>query len=121
MTSLRAARAAAAMVALTAATAAQGAAAPSGASYPNKPIRLIVPFSPGGTNDILGRMVAQHLGETLGKYVIVDTRTGAEGIIGTEIAAKAAPDGYTLAVVSAVFVMNPAGTKVAIAANMPRE
>ena len=91
---------------------AQGAAAPTEANYPVKPIRLIVPFSPGGTNDILGRMVATHLTETLGKTVIVDNRTGAEGIIGTEVAAKASPDGYTLIVLSAAYVMNPAVRKL---------
>jgi tripartite-type tricarboxylate transporter receptor subunit TctC len=91
---------------------AQGAAATAVTSYPTKPIRLIVPFAPGGTNDILGRMIATHLTETLGKTVIVDNRTGAEGIIGTEIAARAAPDGYTLLFASAAYVMNPAVRKL---------
>lgn len=81
-------------------------------AYPTKPIRLIVPFAPGGTNDILGRMIATHLTEVLGKTVIVDNRAGAEGIIGTEIAAKAIPDGYTLIVLSAAYVMNPAVRKL---------
>jgi tripartite-type tricarboxylate transporter receptor subunit TctC len=90
----------------------QGAAAPTEANYPIKPIRLIVPFSPGGTNDILGRMLATHLTEILGKTVIVDNRAGAEGIIGTEIAVKATPDGYTLIVLSAAYVMNPAVRKL---------
>ena len=90
----------------------QGAAAPTEANYPIRPIRLIVPFSPGGTNDILGRMIATHLTEILGKTMIVDNRAGAEGIIGTEIAAKAAPDGYTLIVLSAAYVMNPAVRKL---------
>ena len=90
----------------------QGAAAPTDANYPIKPIRLIVPFSPGGTNDILGRMIATHLTEVLGKTMIVDNRTGAEGIIGTEIAVKATPDGYTLIVLSAAYVMNPAVRKL---------
>jgi tripartite-type tricarboxylate transporter receptor subunit TctC len=81
-------------------------------AYPTKPIRLIVPFAPGGTNDILGRMIATHLTEILGKTMIVDNRAGAEGIIGTEIAAKAAPDGYTLVVLSAAYVMNPAVRKL---------
>jgi tripartite-type tricarboxylate transporter receptor subunit TctC len=75
--------------------------------YPNKPVRLIVPFSPGGTNDLLARMIATHLTETLGKAVIVDNRTGADGIIGTDLAAKSAPDGYTLIVVSSAYGMNP--------------
>lgn len=81
-------------------------------AYPTKPIRLIVPFSPGGTNDILGRMVATHLGQTLGQNMIVDNRPGYQGIIGTDLAAKAAPDGYTLVVVSSAYTMNPATLKV---------
>ena len=88
------------------------AAATTMASYPTKPIRLIVPFAPGGTNDILGRMIATHLSDTLGKTMIVDNRTGAEGIIGTDIAARATPDGYTLLFVSAAYVMNPAVRKL---------
>jgi tripartite-type tricarboxylate transporter receptor subunit TctC len=68
------------------------------ADYPNKPLRLIVPFPPGGSTDIIGRVVALRLGEKLGQQVIVDNRGGAGGTIGTEAAAKAAPDGYTLAV-----------------------
>lgn len=81
-------------------------------AYPAKPIRLIVPFSPGGTNDILARMVGTHLSQTWGESVIVDNRTGAEGIIGTELAVKAKPDGYTLLLVSSAYVMNPAVRKL---------
>jgi tripartite-type tricarboxylate transporter receptor subunit TctC len=75
-------------------------------SYPGKPIRMIVPFAAGGTNDILGRMLAGHLTETWGKPVVVDNRTGADGLIGTELAVKSAPDGYTLVVVSSGYGMN---------------
>ena len=65
-------------------------------NYPAKAIRMIVPFPPGGPNDILGRVVAQKLAEQLGQQVVVDNRGGAGGIIGAELAARAVPDGYTL-------------------------
>jgi tripartite-type tricarboxylate transporter receptor subunit TctC len=65
-------------------------------SFPNKPIRLIVGFAPGGNTDTVGRVVGQRLGERLGTTVIIDNRGGAGGTIGTEMAARANPDGYTL-------------------------
>jgi tripartite-type tricarboxylate transporter receptor subunit TctC len=64
--------------------------------YPSRPIRLIVPYTPGGPADIVARLLGQRLGEAIGTTVIVDNRGGANGIIGTELAARAAPDGYTL-------------------------
>lgn len=64
--------------------------------YPNKPIRLIIGFPAGGSTDIVGRVVAQKLGERLGQTIVVENRGGAGGTIGTDAAAKAAPDGYTL-------------------------
>ncbi|HEY9446635.1 MAG TPA: tripartite tricarboxylate transporter substrate-binding protein, partial [Burkholderiales bacterium] len=67
-------------------------------TYPTKPVRLIVPFPPGGSTDIVGRVVAQKLTESWGQQVIVDNRGGAGGQIGVELAAKSAPDGYTLVV-----------------------
>jgi tripartite-type tricarboxylate transporter receptor subunit TctC len=82
------------------------------AAYPTKPVRLIVPFSPGGTNDLLARMIATHLTQTLGQSVIVDNRAGGEGLIGTEIAVKSPADGYTLILVSSAYVMNPAVRKL---------
>ncbi|MCE7529093.1 tripartite tricarboxylate transporter substrate binding protein [Polynucleobacter sp. IMCC 29146] len=68
------------------------------ADYPNKPIRLIIGFPPGGSTDIVGRIVAQKLGERLGQTIVVENRAGAGGTIGAELAAKAAPDGYTLTI-----------------------
>lgn len=64
--------------------------------FPSKPIRLIVPFSPGGATDVISRLVGQQLGEQLGQQVIVDNRSGANGNIGTALAVRSAPDGYTL-------------------------
>ncbi|MEK6591927.1 MAG: tripartite tricarboxylate transporter substrate binding protein [Pseudomonadota bacterium] len=75
--------------------------------YPDRPIRLIVGFPPGGAADILGRIAAQKLGDDLGQQVVVDNRGGAGGLIATEIAAKANPDGYTLLFSSIPHVINP--------------
>jgi tripartite-type tricarboxylate transporter receptor subunit TctC len=75
--------------------------------YPSKPVRLIIPFPPGGSNDVVGRMIATKLGERLGKQIVVDNRGGAGGVIGTEAAANAAPDGYTLGVISIAHAVNP--------------
>jgi tripartite-type tricarboxylate transporter receptor subunit TctC len=76
--------------------------------YPNRPVRLIVPFPPGGSNDVVGRLVAGQLSERLGQQVFVDNRGGAGGVIGTEAAASAAADGYTLLIVSTAHAINPA-------------
>jgi tripartite-type tricarboxylate transporter receptor subunit TctC len=65
-------------------------------SWPTKPIRLLVPHAPGGVTDVITRIVAQPLGEALGQSIIVENRPGASGLLGTEVAARAAPDGYTL-------------------------
>ena len=72
-------------------------------TYPSKPVRLIIPFPPGGSNDVVGRAIGQQLGERLGHSVVIDNRGGAGGIIGTNEAAKAAPDGYTLLLISVAF------------------
>lgn len=65
-------------------------------SYPSKPLRMIIPYAPGGGNDIIGRLASKKLTEALGKQVIAENRPGAGGVVGAEAAAKAAPDGYTL-------------------------
>jgi tripartite-type tricarboxylate transporter receptor subunit TctC len=72
-------------------------------AYPTKPVRLIIPFPPGGSNDVVGRAIGQQLGERLGQSVVIDNRGGAGGVIGTNEAAKAAPDGYTLLLISTAF------------------
>jgi len=81
---------------------------PDASRFPTKPIRLIVPFPPGGSNDILGRFLAQKMSDRLGQQTIVDNRAGADGIIGTELAARAPADGHTLVIVSTSYTMNPA-------------
>jgi tripartite-type tricarboxylate transporter receptor subunit TctC len=75
-------------------------------NYPNHPVRIIVPFSPGGGNDIAARLVAQRLTESFGQTAVVDNRAGAGSTIGTDIAAKAAPDGYTLLVTHNAIAIN---------------
>jgi tripartite-type tricarboxylate transporter receptor subunit TctC len=76
-------------------------------SYPNRPVRLLVPSSPGGATDVVARILAPALTDALGKPFVVDNRAGANGIIGTDTAARAAPDGYTLIVVFDSFVTTP--------------
>jgi tripartite-type tricarboxylate transporter receptor subunit TctC len=78
------------------------------ANYPTKPIRVIVPQAPGGSNDIMARFIGAQLGERIGRQVVIDNRPGAEGMIGTETVARANPDGYTLLMASTAFTMNPA-------------
>src|SRR5262245_41187252 len=75
--------------------------------YPTKPVRVIVPFPPGAINDTVGRMIATQLSERLGKQFVVDNRAGAGGVVGTELAANAPKDGYTLLIVSLVNTVNP--------------
>ena len=73
-----------------------GAAHAQGAPWPNRPIKYVVPFSPGGVSDGVARLIAQHLGERLGQPVVIDNRPGVSGILGTQVVARAAADGYTL-------------------------
>jgi len=75
--------------------------------YPERPVRLVVPFPPGGSNDVVGRMIAAKLGDKLGKQMIVDNRGGAGGVVGTEQVVAAAPDGYTLLAISLAHAVNP--------------
>jgi tripartite-type tricarboxylate transporter receptor subunit TctC len=82
------------------------AAAAVAQPYPSRPVRLIIPFPPGGSNDIVGRMAAAQLGERLGQPVVVDNRSGAGGTIGTEVAAKSPPDGHTLLLISTAYAFN---------------
>jgi len=77
------------------------------ADYPDRPIRLIVPQPPGGTSDILARVFAQKLSENLRQQVIIDNRAGASGTIGTDLAAKSTPDGYTLVLVYTTHATTP--------------
>lgn len=76
-------------------------------SYPTRPIRLIVPFPPGGSNDIIGRLLAQQVGERVGQTVVVDNRPGAGSTLGIDIASKSAPDGYTMVIISAAYSFGP--------------
>jgi len=85
-----------------------GIASAAEQAYPSRPIRIIVPQSPGASTDLTARLVAQKLNEAFKQPVIVDNRPGSSGIAGTEIVARAAPDGYTLMVVASSFSINPA-------------
>jgi tripartite-type tricarboxylate transporter receptor subunit TctC len=91
-------------LALTLPLSAQPAAADD---YPSRSIRMIIPFPPGGSNDVVGRIIANQLGERLGKQVFVDNRSGAGGVVGSDLAAKATPDGYTLLIVSIAHAVDP--------------
>jgi tripartite-type tricarboxylate transporter receptor subunit TctC len=90
-----------------AAAASLGVRPAKAAGYPERPIKIVVPFAPGGPTDIMARILATHLGETIGGTMIVDNRAGAGGNIGIGIAAHAEPDGYTLLITSSAYVVNP--------------
>jgi tripartite-type tricarboxylate transporter receptor subunit TctC len=77
-------------------------------TYPSRPIRYIVPQAPGGSSDTLARVLTQRVAEALGQQIVIDNRPGATGIIGTEVAARANPDGYTLLQVATSYATNPA-------------
>src|SRR6478609_4529313 len=86
----------------------------SAQDYPNQPIKLIVPFPPGGPNDIIARVVGQRMSELIKQPVVIDNRGGQGGVLGTDAVAKAAPDGYTIAITSAgALAISPSMEKVA--------
>ena len=84
------------------------AGAHAASAYPDRPVRMIVPFTPGGGTDLVARMIAQKRGENLGQPVVVDNRPAVDGVVGTEIAARSQPDGYTLLQVSTSHAINVA-------------
>ena len=97
-----------AVIALAASMAALALPAAAQAEFPKqKPITLVVPFSPGGGNDILARAIAPRMGQLLGQTIVIDNRPGAGGNLGTELVSRAAPDGYTLVIASSQVTMNP--------------
>src|SRR5205085_5374543 len=75
--------------------------------YPEKPIRVIVPFAPGGGLDLTGRLIGQKITEKWGQNFVIDSRPGAATIVGTEIASRALPDGYTILMITTTFAINP--------------
>src|SRR5580704_17455816 len=94
------------VAAFFAASAAQAQTTPPG-TYPARPVRIIVPFAAGGPSDIFARLIGQKLSDQLGKQFFVENQAGAGGNIGMGAAARAAPDGYTIAVVSSSYLVNP--------------
>jgi tripartite-type tricarboxylate transporter receptor subunit TctC len=81
-------------------------------AYPSKPVRLVIPYAPGGSVEIVARLITPELSQLLGTQVVVDCRGGAGGVLGTEIVAKAEPDGYTLLLINVGHAMNPAFYKL---------
>ena len=75
--------------------------------WPARPVRFIIPFPPGGSNDIIGRLIGLHLGERLGKPFVIDNRSGAGGNLGIDLAAKSNPDGHTVLMISAAYAFGP--------------
>jgi tripartite-type tricarboxylate transporter receptor subunit TctC len=91
-----------------------GPAVAAAQDYPNKPIRLIVPFPPGGPNDVIARTLGQRMQEILKQPIVVDNRAGEGGVVGTDVVARAAPDGYTIAITSSgALAISPSFEKIA--------
>jgi tripartite-type tricarboxylate transporter receptor subunit TctC len=100
------------LLALSLALAVSAASVFAADAYPSKPVRFIVPFSPGDSPDRVGRLIAAKLSERLGRQVIVENFPGAGGLLGSEMGAKAAPDGYTILVIAAFYPINAAVYKL---------
>src|SRR6185503_10355189 len=94
-------------VVLASFTIAMQSAAASRDAWPTRPVRLVVPFPPGGATDINARVIAREVENVLGQPLVIDNRGGANAIIGSDIVAKAVPDGYTLMHISVAFAINP--------------
>ncbi len=92
---------------LIAAAALAASHAAFGQAWPTRPVKIVVPFAPGGTTDVVARMVGQKLGETWGQTVVIENRAGAGGNVGSDVVAKSAPDGYTLLMASGSITINP--------------
>jgi len=92
---------------LTAALCAAALGAAHAQSYPNKPVKLIVPFAPGGFTDVVARILGQRLSTAMGQQFVIENKAGAGSIIGTDFVAKSAPDGYTLVMISTTHVISP--------------
>src|SRR6266704_3858492 len=101
-------------VALAAALSGLGPLAALAQPYPTRPVRLMVPFPPGGATDIIGRLVAAKMQEAWGQPLVIENRPGAGTVVGTDYVAKSAPDGYTLGMVVTAYVINPS-----LRSNMP--
>lgn len=97
-----------AAIAIGVAAAAVSAPAHAQQKYPSKPVRIVVPFTPGGTSDVLARIIGSKMSEGFGQPIVIETRTGAGGTIGASIVAKATPDGHTLLISSAAFTISAA-------------